>query len=280
MNESASVFDDAVRLIDRRACLSVVRVNAELVLRDVDDGVRRSPVLAARSNVILLLRNQLVPLGAGSGVRGHVEDAFRVVERALLHVGNRVAEILALISILLLAVLEGFIEDVVVLALLPLHLVLIEGSMLLAIARELVRTCIRVIVALEDNVDLVGVVDRRELRAQQDAVGVRVIEAAAVDVLVHDDNAPLRIRVGLDGLLDQGLMVGCIVVVGIDDDEEGIAVRVVVAVACFRRIGFFRKRIRHIEVVLVTRRHAVMVADARGFWQAAHIFRLHKGGAP
>lgn len=57
-----SVLDDAVALIDWRARLSVVGDDAELILRDVDDGVSRSPVLAARSDVILLLRDQVVEL--------------------------------------------------------------------------------------------------------------------------------------------------------------------------------------------------------------------------
>ena len=177
-----SVLDDAVALIDWRARLSVVGDDAELILRDVDDGVGRSPVLAARSNVILLLRDQVVELGARCRVRGHVEDAFRIVERALLHVGNRVAAVLALIGLFLRAVLEGFVEDAVALALLALHAVLVKGCMLLAIARELVGASVRVVMALQDDVDLVGVVDRRELRAQQDAVGIGVVEAAAVAV--------------------------------------------------------------------------------------------------
>jgi len=36
--------------------------------------------------------------------------------------------------------------------------------------------------ALQDDVNLVRVINRRELRAEQDAVGVGVILAAAVDV--------------------------------------------------------------------------------------------------
>lgn len=57
-----SVLDDAVALIDWRARLSVVGDDAELIFRDVDDGVGRSPVLAARSDVILLLRDQVIEL--------------------------------------------------------------------------------------------------------------------------------------------------------------------------------------------------------------------------
>ena len=100
-----------------------------------------------------------------------------------------------------------------------------------------------------------------------------MILAAAVDVLMHDNDAPFRVRMRFDGFLDQRLMVGRIVVVRIDHDEERVAIRVEIAVASRRRVRFLRERIRHVEMVLVARCHAVMVADARRFRQAAKRFR-------
>ena len=122
---------------------------------------------------------------------------------------------------------------------------------------------------LQDDVNLVRVVDRRELRAQQDAVGVGVVEAAAVDILMHDDDAPFRVRVRFDGFLDECLVIRRVVVVRVDDDEKRIAIGVEIAVAGSRRRRFFRERIRHVEVVLVADGHAVMVANACGLRQAA-----------
>ena len=165
-----------------------------------------------------------------------------------------------------------------VLALLTFDFVVIEGSMLLAVARELVRTGVRMVMTLQDNINLIGIVNRRELRAHQDTIGIGVVEARAVDVLVHDDDTPFRIRMSFDGLLDEGFMVGCVVVVGVDDDEQGIAVRVIVAMAGLRRVGLFRERIWYVEVVLISRRHAVMVADARCFRQAAEGFSREIAG--
>ena len=64
-------------------------------------------------------------------------------------------------------------------------------------------------------------------------------------------------------------MVGGVVVIGVDDDEQRAAVGIVVTVAGFSRIHFFRKGIWDVEVILIARRHAVMVADARSGRQAA-----------
>ena len=139
---------------------------------------------------------------------------------------------------MLLAALAGYFE-------------LIKGCMFLAVAAQLVRAGIGMVMALKDDVDLIGVKNRRELRAEQDAVRIGMVFAAAVNILVHDDDAPFRIRMGFDGLFDQGLMVGGVVVVGVDDDEQRAAVGIVVTVAGFSRIRFFRKGIWDVEVILI-----------------------------
>lgn len=234
----------------------------------MDDGVRRTPALAAGGDVVLLLRNQVVVFRTRCRVGGHVEDALRVVQDALFHVGNGVAEVLRFVVVLEFFVLQCVIQELMRLALLA-FLQVVERSMLFAVARELIRTGIGVVMALEDDVNLVSIINRRQLRAQEDAVRIGVIQARAVDVLMHDDDTPFRVRMSFDGFLDQRFMVGSVVVVGVDDDEEGIAVGVIVTVAGFRRVTFFREGVRYVEVVLVTGCHAVVVADAAGFGQIA-----------
>jgi len=233
------------------------------------DGVRRAPQLAAGGDIVLFLRDEVVELGTRCRVGRHVEDALRVVQDALLHIGNGIAQVLRFIVALEVGILQGLVEQGMGLAGLALDFHVGEVGMLFAVAAELIRTGIGMVMALEDDVDLIGIVNRRELRPQEDAVGIGVVQAAAVDVLMHDDDTPFRIGMGFDGLFDEGLMVGGVVVVGIDDDEQGIAISIIVAVAGLGRIRFFGEGIRYVEMILITAGQAVVVADARCFRQAA-----------
>ena len=265
-----SVFDNAVGFIYRRARLCIVSVDGELVIRDVDDRVGRAPGLIARCDVILLLRDEVVEFGAAGRVGGHVEDAFRVDQGALLHVGDGVAEVLRFVELFVLRIIfELGIEQIVVLTLLAGNFHFIKIVVFTCFARQLISAGIGVVVTLEHYVDLVGIVDRGELVAQDDAVGVGMVEAGAVDILVHYDDAPFRIRMSGDGFFNQGFVVSGIVVVGINMNEQSVAVSVVVAMACGCRVGFFREGVRRVEVILIACRQAVMVADARSFGQAA-----------
>lgn len=145
------------------------------------------------------------------------------MQDALLHIGNGIAQVLRFIVALEITVLQGLVEQGMGLAGLAFDFHVGEVGMLFAIAAELVRAGIGMVMALEDDVDLIGIVNRRKLRPQENAVGIGVVQAAAVDVLMHDDDTPFRIGMGFDGLFDEGLMVGGVVVVGVDDDEQGIA---------------------------------------------------------
>jgi len=64
-------------------------------------------------------------------------------------------------------------------------------------------------------------------------------------------------------------MISYVVVVGVNDDEEGVAIGVIIAMACFGRVRFVRERIRYVKVVLVPCRHAIMVTNAGSFRQIA-----------
>lgn len=72
-------------------------------------------------------------------VGGHVEDALRVVQDALFHVGNGVAEVLRFVVVLEFFILQCVIQELMRLALLA-FLQVVERSMLFAVARELIRT--------------------------------------------------------------------------------------------------------------------------------------------
>ena len=94
----------------------------------------------------------------------------------------------------------------------------------LAVAVEQLGAAVGVVVALQDDVDVVLVENRGELGAQDHAVGVRVVKAGAVDVLMDGDDAEFGVRVGSDRFLDGFFMLGHIVVVGVEHDEQAGAV--------------------------------------------------------
>ena len=113
--------------------------------------------------------------------------------------------------------------------------------------------------ALKHNVDVVFVKDRGQLGAEDHAVRIRVVKAGAVDILMDGDDAEGRIRVGSNSLLDRLLMLGHIVVVGVEHDEQAGTVGVVVIAA---RLGLaVAGLVRVVEVVLVVRVERIMVAD-------------------
>ena len=86
-----------------------------------------------------------------------------------------------------------------------------------------------------------------------------MVKARAVDILMDGNDAEGRIRIGSDSLADRLLMLGNIVVVGVEHDEQAGAVGVVVVAA---RLGLtVAGLVRVIEVVHVVRVERVVVAD-------------------
>ena len=198
------VLYDAVRAVDGRSCFSVIGIDGKAVICNADNRIGRTPCLAAGGDVILLLRNEFVELGACRRVGRHVEYAIRVAEYALAHVGDGIAHVLGYIIVFKFLIFQGCIQQVMLLAALTGYFELIKGCMILAVAAQLVCAGVGMVMALKDDVNLVGVENRRELRAEQDTVRIGMVFAAAVNILVHDDDAPFRIRMGFDGLFDQG----------------------------------------------------------------------------
>ena len=64
-------------------------------------------------------------------------------------------------------------------------------------------------------------------------------------------------------------MVCRIVIVRVDNDEQSTAVSIIIAVACRRRIGFFREHVRGVEMVLPAGSQTVMIADCYSLRQIA-----------
>ncbi len=104
------VLDNAVRAVNRRACFHIIRFDGEGVFGDVYHRIGRAPCLAARRNVVLLLRDQIVKLRPGCRVGRHIEYAFRVVEYALLHVCNRIAQVLGFIVVFEVSIFQSRIQ--------------------------------------------------------------------------------------------------------------------------------------------------------------------------
>ena len=130
--------------------------------------------------------------------------------------------------------------------------------MRLRVALEQVRAAVCMAVALEHDVDVVLIKDRRQLRALEHVVAV----ARAVQVLMHRDNAPLRVRVRGQGFLDGLLVFGAVKVIQVKHHEHGFPVSVIVVAAGFRLAVF--RRVRGVEVVREIRVERVVVADGRG----------------
>src|SRR5699024_7332564 len=80
-----------IDLFHRTVVGNLVGIDREGIGRDVQHAVARQPVLAAGRDVILLGGQQLIELGAGSRVRRHVEDAFGIGQFVAFGFLNRVA---------------------------------------------------------------------------------------------------------------------------------------------------------------------------------------------
>ncbi len=105
------------------------------------------------------------------------------------------------------------------------------GAVGLAVTVQQLGAAVGVVVALEHHIDVVLVKDGGQLGAEDHAVGVGVIQAGAVDILVDGDHAPGGVGIRGDGLLDGLLVLGHIVVVGVEHDKQTVAVGVVVVAA-------------------------------------------------
>ena len=156
----------------------------------------------------------------------------------------------------------GVIPVVVQAGLIQLELV---GAVGLAVPVEDLGAAVGVIMALEHHVDVVLIEDGGELGAQDHAVGVGVVQTGAIDVLVDGDHTPLGVGVGGHGLGDGLLMLGGVVVVGVQHDEQARAVGVVVVAAGLG--GAVIGGVGVIEVVGVVGIQRVVVAD--GGWPQA-----------
>ena len=146
------------------------------------------------------------------------------------------------------------------------------GAVGLAVAVEELGAAVGVVVALEHHIDVVLVKDGGELCAEDHAVGVGVIQTGAVDILVDGDHAPGGVGSRGDGLLDGLLVLGYIVIVGVEHDKQTGAVRVVVVaaglgLAVLGGVGV-------VEVVGVVGIQGVVVADGGGHGQPGQ----HGGG--
>ncbi len=74
----------------------------------------------------------------------------------------------------------------------------VKGCMLFAVTAQLVRARIRMVMALQYDINLIGIINRRDLRPEQNTVRIGMIQTAAVNILMHDDNTPFGIRMGFD----------------------------------------------------------------------------------
>ena len=137
--------------------------------------------------------------------------------------------------------------------------------MALAVAVEELGAGVGVVVALEHHVDVIGVKDGGQLGAQDHAVGVGVVQAGAVDVLVDGHHPPGGVGGVGHGLFDGGLVLGHVVVVGVQHDEQPRAVGVVVVAPGLG--GAVIGGVGVIEVVEVVGVQGVVVADGGGHGQ-------------
>ena len=146
------------------------------------------------------------------------------------------------------------------------------GAVGLAVTVKELGAAVGVVVALEHHIDVVLVKDGGELCAEDHAVGVGVIQTGAVDILVDGDHAPGGVGSRGNGLLDGLLVLGYIVIVGVEHDKQTGAVRVVVVaaglgLAVLGGVGV-------VEVVGVVGIQGVVVADGGGHGQPGQ----HGGG--
>ena len=146
------------------------------------------------------------------------------------------------------------------------------GAVGLAVAVEQLGAAVGVVVPLEHHVDVVLVKDGGQLGTEDHAVGVGVVQAGAVDILVDGDDAPGGIGVGGHGLGNGLLMLGHVVVVGVEHDEQAVAVGVVVVAAGLGlTVG---GGVGVVEVIGVVGIQGIVVADGGGHGQAGQ----HVGG--
>ena len=119
--------------------------------------------------------------------------------------------------------------------------------------------------ALEHHVDVVLIEDGGQLGAEDHAVRVGVIQAGAVDILMDGDDPPGSVGIRGNGLLDGLLVLRHIVVVGVQHDEQAVAVGVIVIAAGLG--GTVLRGVGVVEVVHVVGIQGVVVADGGGHRQ-------------
>ena len=81
---------------------------------------------------------------------------------------------------------------------------------------------------LEHYVDIVLIHQRSQLSTEHNAVRSRMVFTGAVDILVEHHHSPLCVGVLFHSLLHDGLVGSTVVVVGVQNDEQGVAIGVIV----------------------------------------------------
>src|SRR5699024_9588328 len=106
--------------------------------------------------------------------------------------------------------------------------------------------------------------------------GIRMIVTGAIDILVQRNDPPGGVRVSGNGFLHRFLVLGRVVVVGIEHDEDSRAIAVVIVAAGLGQtvLGL----VGVVEVVGIVRVERVMVADRGGNRQAGQNRRVQVGG--
>ena len=132
------------------------------------------------------------------------------------------------------------------------------------------------VVALEHHVDVVLVEDGGQLGPEDHAVRVGVIQAGAVDVLVDGDDPPGGVGIRGNGLPDGLLMLRHIVIVGVQHDEQAVAVEVVIVAAGLG--GAVLRGVGVVEVVHIVGIQGVVVADGGGHRQRGQHVRAQIAG--
>ena len=145
------------------------------------------------------------------------------------------------------------------------------AAVCLAVSIEEFCTAVCMVVPLKYDIDIILIEYRGKLCSQDHTVCVGVIEAGTVDVLMNGDDTPFRIRISGYSFLDRLRMLGDIVIICVQYDEESVAVGVVVVSARFCLTVF--RSIRIIEMIGIVRIQRIVVSDGGGYRKAGKSVR-------
>ena len=234
-----------INLLNSTIVQDLVGVDCKLAVRDLNYRVAGQPVLASLCNVILLHGRKLIILGTRCRVYSHVKRALRIRYGIALYALNGVAVVVLgeliqsslcrLIPILriqsnllILCGIMRMIPVIVIACRIQLELIAV---MRLTVAAQEFGTAVGVIMSLKNDIHIILIKDRRQLRAEDHSVGIGMIQSGAVDILMDGDNLPFCIRIRGSSLLHGLLMLCHIVVVGVQYNEERITIAVIVVPA-------------------------------------------------